>query len=156
MTPFPFETLVVFGFLSVMLLAGVVLRAYIPFLQKMLFPASLIGGLLGLILINLGLISLDIETIKSFAYHFFNISFISVGLTPPDIKGPKQKKERKVFKGSLWMAMVQAVSFPLQALTGALITLEEYGKKPDLWMVPPSGSPSPHWDSSLPFLSECP
>ena len=123
MTPFPFEILVVFGFLSVMLLAGVVLRAYIPFLQKMLFPASLIGGLLGLILINLGLISLDIETIKSFAYHFFNISFISVGLTPPEIKGPKQRKEKKIFKGSLWMALVQAVSFPMQALIGALITL---------------------------------
>jgi len=89
----------------------------------MLFPASLIGGLLGLILINLGLISLDIETVKSFAYHFFNISFISLGLTPPEIKRPKQSKEKKIFKGSLWMALVQAVSFPLQALIGALITL---------------------------------
>ncbi|MBD3412870.1 MAG: hypothetical protein GF421_00365 [Candidatus Aminicenantes bacterium] len=123
MTPFPFETLIVFGFLSVMLLAGVILRAYTPLLQRMLFPASLIGGLLGLILINIGLISLDIEIIKTFAYHFFNISFISMGLTPPEIKGPKQNKEKKIFKGSLWMALVQAVSFPLQAVIGALITL---------------------------------
>ncbi len=123
MTPFPFEILVVFGFLSIMLLAGMILRATLPFLQKILFPASLIGGVLGLILINLGLISLDIETIKAFAYHFFNISFISLGLTPSEIKGPKQSTDKKIFKGSLWMALVQAVSFPLQAVIGALITL---------------------------------
>jgi len=108
MTPFPFEILVVFGFLSVMLLAGVVLRAYIPFLQKMLFPASLIGGLLGLILINLGLISLDIETIKSFAYHFFNISFIPWGSLHLKSKGQsKEKKKRfsKALYGWLWFRL---------------------------------------------------
>ncbi|MFW6139750.1 MAG: sodium/glutamate symporter [Acidobacteriota bacterium] len=123
MTPFPFEPLVVFGFLSIMLLAGVFLRATVPFLQKLLFPASLIGGLLGLVLINLGWLSLDIETIKTFAYHFFNISFISVGLTPSENKKPGQSKEKKIFKGSLWMALVQGVSFPLQAVTGTFVTL---------------------------------
>lgn len=48
MTPqFVFEPLLVFGFFSVLLLAGVLLRAWVGFLQKLLFPASLIGGLSG-------------------------------------------------------------------------------------------------------------
>lgn len=122
-TPFSFDLLLVFGFLSVMLLVGVVLRAWIPFFQKLLFPACLIGGLLGLVLINLGVISLNVEVIKAFAYHFFNISFISVGLTPPELKEKKQSKEKKIFKGSLWMALVQAVTFPMQAIIGSVVVL---------------------------------
>ena len=35
-----------FSFVAAMLLAGVVLRRYIPFFQKFLVPASIIGGLL--------------------------------------------------------------------------------------------------------------
>jgi len=122
-TPFPFDLILVFGFLSIMLLVGVTLRAWIPFFQKLLFPASLIGGLFGLVLINLGVISLNVEIIKAFAYHFFNISFISVGLTPSELKGKKQIKEKKIFKGSLWMALVQAVTFPMQAIIGGVMTL---------------------------------
>jgi ESS family glutamate:Na+ symporter len=122
-TPFPFDLLLVFGFLSVMLLVGVIFRAWIPFFQKLLFPASLIGGLFGLALINAGVISLDTETIKAFAYHFFNISFISVGLTPAEVNKQKHSKEKKIIKGSLWMALVQAVTFPLQAIIGSVIVL---------------------------------
>ena len=44
--------LVGIGWLSLMLLTGVVLRAKVGFLQKYLFPASLIGGVLGFIVIN--------------------------------------------------------------------------------------------------------
>jgi len=122
-TPFSFDLPLVFGFLSIMLLTGVLLRAWIPFFQKLLFPASLIGGLLGLVLLNFNLISLDIETIKAFAYHFFNISFISVGLTPAEVHNQKQSKEKKIVKGSLWMALVQAVTFPMQAILGSVIVL---------------------------------
>lgn len=51
-SPFPFESMVVFGWLASMLLIGVLLRAKIPFFQKFLFPSCLIGGIAGLILIN--------------------------------------------------------------------------------------------------------
>ncbi|MEF8846724.1 MAG: sodium/glutamate symporter, partial [Bacteroidales bacterium] len=122
-TPFPFDLLLVFGFLSVMLLIGVIFRAWITFFQKLLFPSSLIGGLLGLALINAGVFPLDPEIIKAFAYHFFNISFISVGLTPAIKDKLKQSKGKKIFKGSLWMALVQAVSFPMQAIIGSVIVM---------------------------------
>jgi ESS family glutamate:Na+ symporter len=122
-TPFPFDLLIVFGFLSVMLLVGVIFRAWIRFFQRLLFPSSLIGGLLGLALINAGVFSLDPELIKAFAYHFFNISFISVGLTPSIMKEQPRSKGKKIIKGSLWMALVQGFTFPMQAITASVIVL---------------------------------
>ena len=122
-TPFPFDLLIVFGFLSVMLLVGVIFRAWIRFFQRLLFPSSLIGGLLGLALINAGVFSLDPEIIKAFAYHFFNISFISVGLTPSIMKEQPKSKGKKIIRGSLWMALVQGFTFPMQAIIGSVIVL---------------------------------
>lgn len=117
--PFAFEPLLLFGFFSVLLLAGVLLRAQVGFLQKMLFPASLIGGIVGLGVINLHGFGLDAELIKAFAYHFFNISFISVGLTPPAFEPGKAGRPAVIFRGSAWMSLLQAATFTLQALVGA-------------------------------------
>ena len=77
--PFPFEPCLVFGALAIFLLIGVILRAKIKFFQNFLIPSCLIGGVLGLILINTGVINLSVSRLEAFAYHFFNISFISVG-----------------------------------------------------------------------------
>ena len=118
--PFSFDLLIVFGYLSIMLLTGLMLRAYVPVFQKILFPASLTGGLIGLLLLSLDIISMDIEIVKAFAFHFFNISFISVGLTTFNEDSADEKKE-KIVKGSAWMAIVQAVTFPMQAIVGSLI-----------------------------------
>ena len=53
--PFPFESLILFGLLSALLLIGVALRASLGLFQKLLFPASLIGGTVGFVLFNLEL-----------------------------------------------------------------------------------------------------
>lgn len=79
--PFPFDSMLLFGSLAIMLLMGVLLRAKISFFQRFLIPSCLIGGVLGLIIINSGIIKLSVTDLETFAYHFFNISFISVGLT---------------------------------------------------------------------------
>ncbi|MFW6297129.1 MAG: hypothetical protein ACOC03_01390 [Desulfosalsimonas sp.] len=117
--PFAFEAVLMFGFFSILLLAGVVLRGWVGFIQKLLFPASLIGGLLGFVLINLHGFGLDLELIKTFAYHFFNISFISIGLTPPEFEPDSAGRGAVILQGSVWMAVLQAATFSLQALTGA-------------------------------------
>lgn len=49
--PFPFEPFIIFGYLAIFLLIGVILRAKIVFFQHFLVPSCLIGGILGLILI---------------------------------------------------------------------------------------------------------
>lgn len=119
--PFPFEAILMFGFFSALLLAGVVLRVWVGFIQKLLFPASLIGGLIGFAAVNIYGFGMDEDLIKSFAYHFFNISFISVGLTPPEFEPGTQGREKVILRGSLWMAVLQAATFSLQALVGAFL-----------------------------------
>ncbi len=123
-SPFPFQSLLLFGFLSIMLLIGVVARAKIRFFQRFLFPSCLIGGILGVILVNSRAIDLSTSHLETFAYHFFNISFISVGLT----RGSGERKQgltngREFLKGPAWMALVQGVTFPLQATLGGLLVL---------------------------------
>jgi ESS family glutamate:Na+ symporter len=50
--PFPFESMLTFGGLAIMRLAGVLLRARVPLFQRFLMPSRLIGGILGLIFLN--------------------------------------------------------------------------------------------------------
>ncbi len=84
----------VFGALSAMLLLGVLLRAKIKFLQNAMIPASLIGGVIGFILVSLGWVkyfspdfswvTITAADFLPFTFHAFNISFISLCLTRSD------------------------------------------------------------------------
>lgn len=125
--PFPFELTLIFSTLAIFLLIGVLLRAKIPFFQKFLFPSCLIGGTLGLILKSTGVIDLVFDLkdthLETFAYHFFNISFISVGLTRGAEQDKSISKGRQFASGPLWMAIIQGITFPLQALVGGLLVL---------------------------------
>ena len=75
---FPFESMMLFGFVSTMPLAGVFLRAKIRIFQNYLIPSCLLGGGLGLVLTytaaKTGLVKIDLSALEPFAYHFFNIS----------------------------------------------------------------------------------
>ena len=122
-SPFPFDAMVLFGCLSAMLLIGVLLRAKISFLQRFLIPSCLIGGVLGLILVNTGLMQVSANGLESFAYHFFNISFISVGLTSGRRQNDSQSGRINVLKGPLWMTLAQTFSFSLQAAVGGALIL---------------------------------
>lgn len=116
-TPFPFDGMLAFAFLSALLVAGIGLRARIGFFQRFLVPSCLIGGLLGLGLMHAKLLALEASTLESFAYHFFNISFISVGLTADDGEHLRRDQGHRL-KGPAWMALVQGLTFPLQAVLG--------------------------------------
>ncbi|MGD8524349.1 MAG: sodium/glutamate symporter, partial [Desulfobacterales bacterium] len=122
-TPFPFESMLLFGSLAAMLLLGVLFRAKIPFFQKYLIPSCLIGGILGLLLLTIGVLRLSVSNLETFAYHFFNISFISVGLTQDNNKKNAEKKEKGFLKGPLWMALTQTAIFPLQAIAGGILVI---------------------------------
>jgi len=122
-SPFAFEFMLVFGGLAIMLLAGVLLRAKITFFQHFLIPSCLVGGILGLVLLNMGVMRLPVENLETFAYHFFNISFISVGLTRNEASQEKLNPSINIFKAPLWMALTQSVIFPLQAITGGVLVV---------------------------------
>lgn len=120
---FPFEPFLEFGFLSIVLIIGVILRAKLPVLQRFLFPSCLIGGFLGLIVISTGFIDFDITHFETFAYHFFIISFISVGLTTSSDRKKEPGSNKKMLRGALWMALVEGVTLPMQAVIGGLLVL---------------------------------
>ncbi len=120
--PFPFDDLLVFAFLSIMLLIGIVLRARFGFFQRFLFPSCLIGGFIGLFLVHFKLIKLQPSDIETFAYHLFNVSFISVGLTRDNADAEKPEGIH-ILKGPAWMALVQGLTFPLQAAVGGIVVM---------------------------------
>ena len=121
--PFPFESMLVFGWLASMLLIGVLLRARISFFQRFLFPSCLIGGIIGLILVNFRIIKIAVSDLEMFAYHFFNISFISVGLTYSNDQKSSASRSKAFIKGPAWMALVQGSCFGLQATVGGLLVI---------------------------------
>lgn len=122
-SPFPFESMLVFGWLASMLLIGVMLRAKVSFFQRFLFPSCLIGGILGLILINTRIVKIAASDLETFAYHFFNISFISVGLTRSNNPEKSSPRGKDFIKGPAWMALVQGSTFGLQAASGGLLVM---------------------------------
>ncbi len=119
-----FSGFMVFGMMSIVLLLGVCLRAKIPFLQKTMIPASLIGGFIGLVLVNMGWLKFqapggDWYTLTSkhflpYTFHAFNISFISLCLT----RSETMMSRSKILKGGMWMTLVWTASLSLQLLMG--------------------------------------
>ncbi|MCG6908722.1 MAG: hypothetical protein LJE94_01200 [Deltaproteobacteria bacterium] len=121
--PFQFDPMLAFGCLSIMLLVGVALRAHVGFFQHFLIPSCLIGGALGLLLVALGVIRFQASVWETFAYHFFNISFISVGLSAGAASRKQSRADSHYLKGPLWMCLMQACSFYLQAAVGGLLVI---------------------------------
>ncbi|MBT6499825.1 MAG: hypothetical protein HOK67_07965 [Deltaproteobacteria bacterium] len=108
-----------FSWLSIMLIVGVILRAKIGFFQKYLFPASIIGGILGFILISIGWINIPHAEFTKFAIYLFTINFISIGPTGADEASvkPGSTIRKTMARGMIWMACLWAAVFALQALT---------------------------------------
>jgi ESS family glutamate:Na+ symporter len=111
-----FPGVITFAFMASMILVGVLLRARIPFLQRNLVPASLIGGAVGFTLVSSGL-SLDFKSadFTPFAFHFFTLSFMSLVLTG---KNKDQIGSQSVVPGGLWISAVWVMSLVMQAMLG--------------------------------------
>ena len=121
--PFPFEPMLVFGALAIFLLIGIALRAFVPLFQKFLIPSCLIGGLIGLIALAVDLIPFEASSFETMAYHFFNISFISVGLTAGIQKKKGRDTGRDYLKGAWWMALMEGVTISIQAIIGCFFVM---------------------------------
>ncbi|MFO7912980.1 MAG: sodium/glutamate symporter [Desulfotignum sp.] len=109
-----------FGWLAVMLLTGVILRAKVGFFQRFLFPAAIIGGLVGFVVKSAGWCDIPHETFVSFAVHLFTISFISIGLTGTDEAAASHSgsMRKSIVRGMLWMACVYVAMIAIQGLVG--------------------------------------
>ena len=122
-TPFDMNYFLAFGFIGVCIFIGVFLRAKIGLLQRFLVPSCLIGGICGMIGMNLGIIPLSVDLFQGIAYHFFIISFISIGLTGGGGKDEDKGHGREVLRGGLWMGLINGLSMTSQALLGGLLVL---------------------------------
>lgn len=106
-----------------LLMLGTLIRAKVPLFQKLLFPSSLIGGLIGFVLINLDLVGMPTSTgwkditpniFSMITFHLFAFGFVGIGL----LQTKKPASGKVVMRGALWIALVFGMTFSVQALIG--------------------------------------
>ena len=122
-TPYDMNYLLAFGFIGICIFCGVIIRAKVKPMQRFLVPACMIGGLLGMVLMNLGLVPIDIKLFQTIAYHIFIVSFISIGLTGAQNNAGATGERNERVRGALWMGMMNGASMASQALIGCLLIL---------------------------------
>ncbi len=97
-----------FCWIGILLMLGTFLRARVKFLQTLLFPASLIGGIIGFFLINVGLIGLPSsagwkvlspKVFSMLTFHLFAFGFVGIGLL--ENKNKKEGQSKEIMRGAL-------------------------------------------------------
>lgn len=117
------------AWLSILLLLGAFIRIKVPILQKGLIPSALIGGVVGFILMNTGLIGMPTaegwleippSTFGVIVYHLFAFGFVGIGLLQQK-ENPAHKKTNWIRSGALWMALIYCLVYAVQGLTGKAV-----------------------------------
>lgn len=118
--------MIAFGLASIMLCVGAIIRAKVPIIRKMLVPASVVAGVLGLVVMNAGIIT----NVKSDMYvdivnYLFTITFISIGLTSNPKKDNKSSGSigKSIAKGSIGLGFLWNLLYALTPAVGALVIL---------------------------------
>ncbi|MFD1065632.1 sodium/glutamate symporter [Oceanobacillus locisalsi] len=114
--------MVAFGIASILLCAGMIIRSKVSFIKNMLVPASVIAGILGMILMNTNLISAtDAEMFTIIVTQLFTITFISIGLTSNSSKETSAGKQ--VVRGSIGLGLLWNLLYALTPVVGVLVIL---------------------------------
>ena len=121
--------LISFGWVAALLLLGTFLRAKISLFQKFLVPSSLIGGLIGFVLMSLGWVGIpsveqgwmkvDANAFEMISFHLFSFSFIAIGLISGG--GSTGASGKQIFWGSLWQWGIFISLLCIQSLIGYFI-----------------------------------
>ncbi len=112
-----FHGIIAFALMGVMLFVGGVLRKNIPLLQSSLVPASILGGLIGFLLLSLNWIpSYKAVDFNTLTFHFFTLSFMSLCLTGSS--KDKSLAGDSIVRGGMWLTLIWTASLGLQALIG--------------------------------------
>ena len=118
------DFMMAFGLASIMLCAGMFLRAKIPLFRNMLVPASVIGGIIGIIFINImSNIGIDVGTDSAMytiiVNHLFTASFISISLTSsPKGEGNTAKE---ITKGAVGLGLLWCLLYALTPMIATAI-----------------------------------
>lgn len=113
------------GVMSVLLLLGVFLRRCIPFFRKSLLPASIIAGVLGFLLINIGVIPVKQSVFEVVSFHLLNLSFMSITLasTRKVVNGEQKRGKEKNVRGGLWLALLWGALVSVQIVVAGVISV---------------------------------
>lgn len=107
------------GWAGTMLLVGVLLRAKVPAFRRMLVPASVLAGLAGVVVMNLGIdVGADSGAYTQIVNELFTISFISIGLTDASPEEGGKSKAKGIAKGTFGMGLVWCILYALTPLIG--------------------------------------
>ncbi len=92
--PVPFNGVMVFIWIAVFLIIGMILRATFPIFRRYLIPSCIIGGTVGFIFQSTGLINatgfpLDAGIAQNLMFHLFNLTWVYIGLRVPPKDAPK-------------------------------------------------------------------
>lgn len=118
---FDMSMLAALGYLSIFLLAGVLLRARCRVFQRFLIPACLIGGVIGMVFLNTtGLSGTSPDEFKAIAYHTFTLTFICIALAGFHNEHT-EKPGKTIAQGSLWMFLIFYLSLAVQAIAAVLL-----------------------------------
>lgn len=115
-----------FGLASIMICIGMILRAKFEFFGKMLIPVSVIAGVCGLLIMNLGGSSfINQDMYVDIVNYLFTITFISIGLTskPKESVQTQESTGKNVARGSLGLGLSWNILYALTPAVGALIIL---------------------------------
>lgn len=126
--------IIALSLIGVMCSIGVLLRRWIPLFRNYLVPATVIAGLIGLAVMNLGLGNLfdgvDAGFFGSITTELFTLTFISIGLTaaPKSAAGKKSVKastgwrrlipQSTLLRGAWIMGITWSMLFAMQELVG--------------------------------------
>jgi len=130
--------IIAFGVASIMLVVGILLRAKTSLFQKILMPAPVIGGIVGLILITIFRNKITLFSAQDFTPIvdvFFVFSFISVGLSSKKQEGKLSREEKKklskeerkslknstVISGAMSLGLVWCAIYGIQAFAGGAL-----------------------------------
>ena len=114
-----------FGWIGLCLLVGVFLRLKVPLFQKLLLPSAIIGGLVGFVLMNLGVlgapsskgwIPIKFGDFGVITFHLFILSLLGISLLRPD--GGTSERRKVFWKGAWWIACMFTLCYALQGLLG--------------------------------------
>jgi ESS family glutamate:Na+ symporter len=117
------NVIIYFLLIGVLLFVGKVLKKYVPFLNRIVLPTALLGGIIGLAFSDVfipGSYVIDVDVMTAIVYHALALGFISLSL-----KRTKTDNKKKVWS----TGMVITSTYALQGFIGILMVLLFYSDK---------------------------
>ncbi|MBI9008855.1 MAG: hypothetical protein JEZ05_02380 [Tenericutes bacterium] len=115
--------IVYFLFMGVLLFVGKILKTKLPFLNRIVLPTALLGGVLGLLFSDVvipGSYTIDTSIMTTIVYHCLALGFIALTLKRGQAKGNKK----------IWSTgMIITSTYALQGFLGMLLVLMFFSDK---------------------------